>query len=84
MKLLAGILFCLIFVQFSIAQQQNANALFVMDIQENLVNPASKLHIDTSGINLFFENTNLVIEKFHSQNIPIFYIVNEWTNPFQN
>jgi len=55
-----------------------------MDVQENLVNPNSRIHIDTTGINLFLGNINNTISKFRNNGDEVIYIVNEWTNPIQN
>ncbi len=68
----------------SYCQDSKRKALFVMDIQENLVNPDSRIHIDTSGINLFFGNINNTISMFRNNGDEVIYIVNEWTNPIQN
>lgn len=59
-------------------------ALLVIDIQENLVNPDSKFHIDTTGIDLLFDNLNELIVKFNDNNDFVLYVVNEWTNPLLN
>ncbi len=55
-------------------------ALLVIDIQENLVNPDSKLHIDTTHIERFLKNVNQSIEIFEDSGLPVCYITNEWTN----
>lgn len=65
-------------------QQPCKRVLLVIDIQENLVNPNSKMHVDTAGIDLFFLNINTTIVKFDQKHDPVVYIVNEWTNPFMN
>lgn len=59
-------------------------ALMVIDIQENLVNPNSKFHIDTSDIYGFFHNLNKSIAEFNDNKDLVIYVVNEWTNPFVN
>ena len=59
-------------------------ALLVIDIQENLVNPDSKFHIDTTGIDLLFDNLNELIVKFNNNKDFVLYVVNEWTNPLLN
>jgi nicotinamidase-related amidase len=65
-------------------QVVDRKALLVIDIQENLVNPNSKIHIDTSGIDLFFHNLNKSISQFDDNKDLIIYVVNEWTSPFMN
>ena len=60
------------------------NALLVIDIQQNLVDPSSRLHIDTTNIELFFKNVNHTIRQFETAGQPIFYITNEWSNPLLN
>ena len=57
-------------------------ALLVIDIQENLVNPDSKIHMDTTNIDRFLRNVNHSIEVFENSGLPVFYITNEWTNLF--
>jgi nicotinamidase/pyrazinamidase len=59
-------------------------ALMVIDIQENLVNPDSKFHIDTTGIDFLFANLNESIVKFNDNKDLVLYVVNEWTNPLLN
>lgn len=59
-------------------------ALLVIDVQENLVNPQSRLHIDTRGLQLFFTNLNRCIQTFKDAGLPVLYITNEWTNPILN
>ncbi len=65
-------------------QMQDKRLLMVIDMQENLINPQSKLHIDTCGIDSFFINVNSTISKFKQKGNSIVYILNEWTNPVQN
>ena len=55
-------------------------ALLVIDIQENLVNPASRMHIDISNIDQFFNNVNHTIDSFENSGLPVLYITNEWSN----
>src|SRR6478735_2559139 len=59
-------------------------ALLVIDIQENLLNPASKLHMDTTNIDRFLRNVNHSIEVFEKSGWPVFYVTNEWTNYLLN
>jgi nicotinamidase-related amidase len=63
---------------------QNRKALLVIDVQENLVNPKSKIHIDPIGIDLFFDNVNKAVSGFNNNEDDVIYVVNEWTNPIQN
>ncbi|HET7003798.1 MAG TPA: isochorismatase family cysteine hydrolase [Puia sp.] len=59
-------------------------ALLVIDIQENLVNPGSKIHIDTTNIDQFFKNVNHTIDLFENSGLPVLYITNEWSNFLMN
>ena len=68
----------------SLIQEKSVNALLVIDIQENLLNPASVIHIDTTNIELFLSNLNHVIKEFEMKKNHIFYIINEWSNPIWN
>jgi len=63
---------------------QNRRALLVIDVQENLVNPNSKIHIDPNGIDLFFDNINKVVFSFSNNEDEVIYVINEWTNPIKN
>jgi nicotinamidase-related amidase len=55
-------------------------ALLVIDIQENLVNPDSRMHIDITKIDQFFKNVNHTIDLFENSGLPVLYITNEWSN----
>ena len=59
-------------------------ALLVIDIQENLLNPDSKIHMDTTNIDRFLRNVNHSIEVFENSGWPVFYVTNEWTNYLLN
>jgi len=63
---------------------QNKKALLVIDVQENLVNPISKIHIDPIGIDLFFGNVNKAVSRFNNNEDDVIYVINEWINPIQN
>ena len=63
---------------------QNKKILLVIDVQENLVNPDSRIHIDPTSIDFFFDNVNEAIFKFNICGNEVIYVVNEWTNLFQN
>ncbi len=65
-------------------QSTPKKALLVIDIQENLINPNSKIHMDTTGLDNFFANLNHAITEFNNQNSMVIYVVNEWTNPVKN
>lgn len=67
-----------------ICQNTSNKALLVIDVQENLVNPDSKIHIDTTNLETFFKFMNSAIDKFHSSGSLVTYIVNEWSNPIIN
>jgi nicotinamidase/pyrazinamidase len=64
--------------------QPSKEALLVIDIQENLLNPASKLHIDSTSVESLCMNVNEAIEKFRNNDLPVIYITNEWNNPLLN
>ncbi len=68
----------------ALGQTLDKKALLVIDIQENLVNPNSKIHMDTSGIDLFFRHVNSSITRFNEHQDIVVYVVNEWTNPMMN
>ena len=59
-------------------------ALLVIDLQENLLNPESRLHVDSSSIESLCSHVNQMIKEYHEQGWPVLYIVNEWTNPLLN
>lgn len=65
-------------------QETEKKALLVIDVQENLVNPNSAIHIDTAGINIFFDNLNRNIANFNNKGELVLYVVNEWDNIFVN
>jgi nicotinamidase-related amidase len=77
-------LFYLVSVQSTEGQTPTKKALFVIDMQENLLNPSSSMHIDTSGIQTFFKHVNDAIITCKNRGDEVIYIVNEWTNPFEN
>ncbi len=55
-------------------------ALLVIDIQENLLNPDSRIHIDLKNVDQFFKNVNRTIDLFEHSGLPVLYITNEWSN----
>lgn len=63
---------------------QPKKALLIIDVQENLVDPDSKLHIDTCGIDSFFANLNHSIAQYQANDQFVLYVVNEWSNPLKN
>src|SRR5882724_4325099 len=65
-------------------QVESKKALLVIDVQENLVNPASKMHMEKDSINFFLANVNRSIDDFRTKGLPVLYTVNEWTNPILN
>ena len=77
-------IFIVISSSMNFGQTIDRKAILVIDIQENLVNPNSKIHIDTLGIDLFFRNLNKTISQFNDNKDLVIYVVNEWTNPFMN
>ena len=66
------------------AQSPGKKALLVVDVQENLLDPNSGMHMDPAAIPPFIENLNKSIEFFAENKMPVIYIVNEFTNPFLN
>ena len=66
------------------AFESNKKALFIVDVQENLLDSNSRLHVDPVAIPSFIQNLNKSIEFFERNNMPVIYIVNEWTNPILN
>jgi len=64
--------------------QTKKKALLVIDVQENLLNSNSKIHMDPTAIPSFIQNLNKSIEFFEENNMPVIYVVNEWTNPILN
>jgi Amidases related to nicotinamidase len=84
LRVCAILVFVFSLLNSNYGQTVSKKALIVIDIQENLVNPNSKIHIDTSGVNLFFLNLNRSITKFSNNNDLVIYIVNEWSNPIMN
>ena len=59
-------------------------ALLVIDIQENLLNPKSKIHVDITHVDQFFKTVNHVIDIFENSGLPVLYITNEWSNYLLN
>ena len=59
-------------------------ALLVIDVQENLLNPDSRLHVDPAAVPFFITQLNNTIKFFKEENTPVLYVVNEWTNPLLN
>jgi Amidases related to nicotinamidase len=65
-------------------QKQKKKALLVIDVQENLLDSRSRIHMDPIAVSSFVRNLNKSIEFFEANNLPVIYIVNEWTNPILN
>jgi nicotinamidase-related amidase len=65
-------------------QTLNKKALLVIDVQENLLDSNSRVHVVPVSIPSFIQNLNKSIEFFERNNMPVIYIVNEWTNPILN
>jgi len=84
LRIFTILLFLFVFLNNNYGQTVDKKALLVIDIQENLVNQNSKIHIDTSGIDLFFQNLNRSITQFNNNKDLVIYVVNEWTNPLMN
>jgi nicotinamidase-related amidase len=71
-------------ISYTMHAQTAKEALLVIDVQENLLNPASKMHIDSTIVDSLCININEAIEKFRNNNLPVIYIANEWSNPLLN
>jgi len=65
-------------------QKQKKKALLVIDVQENLLDTRSRIHMDPSAISSFIRNLNRSIGFFEANFLPVMYVVNEWTNPMLN
>jgi nicotinamidase-related amidase len=79
------LLICLLgIIALSNGQTPGKRLLIVIDVQENLLNPNSKIHIEKNSIDLFINNVNKAIFSFINTNDQIVYIVNENTNPIIN
>jgi len=66
------------------AQNPNGKALLVIDVQENLLDARSRLHMDPTAVPTFTSNLNRSIAFFKTNQLPVIYTVNEWTNPILN
>ena len=64
--------------------QTAKKALLVIDLQENLLNPGSRMHVDSSSIEPLCSHVNQMIKQYHQNGWPVLYVVNEWTNPILN
>jgi nicotinamidase/pyrazinamidase len=49
-----------------------------------LLNPSSKLHIDSTAVDSLCIHVNEAIKKFQNKGLPVIYITNEWSNPILN
>jgi nicotinamidase-related amidase len=67
-----------------LSQNQNKKALIVIDVQENLLKPDSRLHVEKSAVPSLLESLNRSIAAFRESNYPVIYTINEWTNPILN
>jgi nicotinamidase-related amidase len=65
-------------------QTPNKKVLLVIDVQENLLDSNSRIHVVPGSIPSFIQNLNKSIEFFERNNMPVIYIVNEWINPILN
>jgi nicotinamidase-related amidase len=73
-------MFAVIKINWIMTTKTFEKALLVIDIQENLVKPDSRMHIDVTNINQFFKNVNRTIDLFEKSGFPVLYITNEWSN----
>lgn len=71
-------------ISYTMHAQPAKEALLVIDVQENLLKPTSKIHIDPASVDSLCININGAIEKFRNNNLPVIYIANEWSNPLLN
>ena len=53
-------------------------------MQKGLLDSSSRIHVQKGSEKKLIENVNKNIKTAHKYNIPVKYIINEWTNPFQN
>lgn len=81
---LAVLVFAFVSLTEADCQNMSKKALLVLDVQENLVDPESRLHIDCSNLDVFFMNLNSSIELFNEREDLVIYIINEWSNPVVN
>jgi len=70
--------------KFPILKNEREKALLVIDVQENLLNPRSRLHMDPAAVFSFTNNLNKTIEFFQANKLPVIYTINEWKNPVLN
>jgi len=69
----------------SVAEQKHKKkALLVIDVQENLLDARSRIHMDPMRVSPFIRSLNKSIGYFEENHLPVIYIVNEWTNPVLN
>ncbi|MBN1499786.1 MAG: cysteine hydrolase [Spirochaetes bacterium] len=83
-KVSALLVIMLISLKVTFGQPAAKKALMVIDVQENFLNPESKIHINTPHAGSFLSSLNLSVSKFYKNNDLILYVVNEWTNPVMN
>ena len=74
----------LLVVNLSHAQNNEKKALVVIDIQKNIVDPNSAMHMDPVEIDQYIQHVNKTIQTFKNNGSPIIYTINEFTNPFMN
>ena len=59
-------------------------ALLVIDVQENLLKPRSRIHMDPAKVTDLLSRVNKSIASFNDQGELVIYTINEWTNPLLN
>jgi nicotinamidase-related amidase len=64
--------------------QEPKRTLIVIDIQENLLKPTSRLHMENSKVDPFIKSVNAAVAEFAEHQHAVIYTVNEWTNPVVN
>jgi len=70
---------------FPIHADASKRVLFVIDMQTNLLKHGKGgLHVDSLQTGSLIKNVNRTIQDAKSLGIPVFYILNEWKNPFLN
>ena len=64
--------------------QMPKKALLVIDLQQNLLDSGSRMHVDPSQIQALCDHVNQVIQSYQKNGWPVLYVTNEWTNPLLN
>jgi nicotinamidase-related amidase len=79
-----GIIVVLVLSLAGFAETSNS-ILLVIDMQSNLLaHGKGGLHVDSLRVDSLIKKVNENIKSARLRQIPVAYIVNEWTNPFVN